>query len=435
MGSRLDAAHSIVHRTGIPSGWRESRVGELVSIIGGGTPKRQQGAYWRDGAIPWITPSDISANRSKYIGRGEENISELGLQDSNATLVPQNSTVLSTRGTVGNMVLTRNPLACNQSCEVLVPRSGKVDAQFLFYLLAFGRSALIRLSGGTTFGSITRRDIANVRFALPSQVEEQAIIARILDAVDTAIEHTGEAIGHARQLHRSILHDLLERGLGPYRSNDRHHPRHWHTVRVDEVATVSSGVTLGKDVSGRKSVELPYLRVANVQDGHLDLTVVKTVRIPKEQVQKYCLEAGDVLMTEGGDIDKLGRGTIWEGQIPVCLHQNHIFRIRPNRVLLEPSFYALVVESDIAKRYFSRVAKRTTNLASTNKTQVRAFQFFIPPTVTEQREIVDILASPKSMLAELLRKESTLRKLKSSLLHDLLTGTVRVGDKSEASAS
>ena len=128
--------------------------------------------------------------------------------------------------------------------------------------------------------------------------------------------------------------------------------------------------------SGFKSIELPYLRVANVQDGHLDLSTIKTVRVRVDEVDTYLLRVGDVLMTEGGDIDKLGRGTIWEGQIPACLHQNHIFRIRPNRNLLDPAFYALVVESDSAKRYFNRVAKRTTNLASTNKTQVRAFPFF-----------------------------------------------------------
>jgi type I restriction enzyme S subunit len=164
---------------------------------------------------------------------------------------------------------------------------------------------------------------------------------------------------------------------------------------VDEVADVGSGVTLGKDVSGFKSIELPYLRVANVQDGHLDLSTIKTVRVRVDEVENYRLEIGDVLMTEGGDIDKLGRGTIWEGQIPECLHQNHIFRIRANRKLLEPAFYALVVESDIAKRYFNRVAKRTTNLASTNKTQVRAFRFPVPRWTPENRPVVDT-AKPAS---------------------------------------
>ena len=320
---------------------------------------------------------------------------------------------------------------------VLSPRQG-TDPHFLYHLVCSdavrGRAAA-RMEGSTGRQRVPG-DVFVKRLVVPIPPQsDQVAIARILDAVDTAIEGTRAAVDRARQLDHCLLHNLLERGLETKRASIRHHPKHWRIVRVDEVATVGSGVTLGKDVSGHKSVELPYLRVANVQDGYLDLAIVKTVRVPAEEVEKFRLEAGDVLMTEGGDIDKLGRGTIWEGQIPDCLHQNHIFRIRPNRELLEPLFYALVVESDIAKRYFSRVAKRTTNLASTNKTQVRAFQFPIPPTVSEQRQIVEIMTSSKSILAELLRKETALRNLKKSLMHDLLTGRVRVHDVSQVPAS
>jgi type I restriction enzyme S subunit len=140
-------------------------------------------------------------------------------------------------------------------------------------------------------------------------------------------------------------------------------------------------------------------------------------------------------MTEGGDIDKLGRGTIWDGQIPECLHQNHIFRIRPNRKLLEPAFYSLVVESDIAKRYFNRVAKRTTNLASTNKTQVRAFRFPVPPTLGEQRQIATVMGASKATIAALVSKQAALNALKKSLMHDLLTGHVRIPNGIKVAAS
>jgi type I restriction enzyme S subunit len=244
-----------------------------------------------------------------------------------------------------------------------------------------------------------------------------------------------EAVERARELDHSLLHALLQKGLAPNGGSKRGHPRHWTIRRVDEVADVGSGVTLGKDVSGFKSVELPYLRVANVQDGHLDLSTIKTVRVRVDEVANYRLEAGDVLMTEGGDIDKLGRGTIWEGQIPECLHQNHIFRIRARRDLLEPAFYAFVVESDIAKRYFNRVAKRTTNLASTNKTQVRAFRFPVPPTLEEQRQIVAAMKASKATIAGLTNKQAALSELRKSLMHDLLTGRVRVTKTMEAAAS
>ncbi|NLF19691.1 MAG: restriction endonuclease subunit S [Lentisphaerae bacterium] len=400
-------------------------MGDLVRIVGGGTPDRNESTFWRDGTIPWITPTDLTANVSKCISAGAECITEVALRKSNATLVPKGSIVYSTRGTVGNMAIAARPLTSNQSCENLVPLDGEAGSDFLYYLLSFGISAFIRLSGGTTFGSITRRDIARVHFAVPDPAE-QAAIARILDAVDTAIERTRVAVERARVVHRSLLHDLLERGPWKGRTGKDKRPAHWLFRRVDEVAEVGSGVTLGKDVTGFKSVELPYLRVANVQDGHLDLSEVKTIRVRVDEVDQYRLEAGDVLMTEGGDIDKLGRGAIWEGQIPDCLHQNHVFRIRANRALLLPEFYSLVVESDIAKRYFMRVAKRTTNLASTNKTQVRAFRFPVPPDLGEQREIANAMQAVKAKLAGLTNRESALRDLKRALMDDLLSGRVRL---------
>jgi type I restriction enzyme, S subunit len=286
----------------------------------------------------------------------------------------------------------------------------------------------------TNYPAVNERDIRRLVLPVPPE-DEQTDIAQILDAIDIMLERTRTAMDRAKDLDHALLHELLKWGLSPRGLGKQKYPSHWSVKRVDDVAEVGSGVTLGKDVSGHKSIELPYLRVANVQDGHLDLSTIKTVRVRVDEVDSYRLETGDVLMTEGGDLDKLGRGTIWAGQIGNCLHQNHIFRIRASRGLLEPEFFSLVVESDIAKRYFNRVAKRTTNLASTNKTQVRAFQFPVPPTTEEQREVVTIMKASKQTLAGLSAKLIALRQLKISLMHDLLTGRVRVKGLAEAAAA
>jgi type I restriction enzyme S subunit len=275
---------------------------------------------------------------------------------------------------------------------------------------------------GTNYPAVNERDIRCLTVPAPPS-SEQAAIARILDAVDVAIERAREALRKAKDLDHSLLHELIEPRTGAHKSKTA--PQ-WPLKRLDEVAEVGSGLTLGKNVMGFKNVELPYLRVANVQDGHLDLSTIKTVRVRLDEVDQHRLEAGDVLMTEGGDLDKLGRGALWEGQIPDCLHQNHIFRVRANRALLDPRFFSYVVESDIAKRYFMRVAKRTTNLASTNKTQVRAFRFPVPP-LEEQQQIAAVITAAKAKIRALEQKTQALQQLKHSLLHDLLTGTVRVG--------
>jgi len=259
------------------------------------------------------------------------------------------------------------------------PNSGLSSEYFYRWLSSEQTQAYLSASseGTTGLNNLSNSFFRAMTIPVPPP-DEQALIGRILNAVDLTLERACAAGDRAKELDHALLHEFLEQGLNPSSGVRRKYPPHWTVKRVDQVAEVGTGVTLGKDVSGHKSVELPYLRVANVQDGHLALSTIKTVRVRVDEVESYSLISGDVLMTEGGDLDKLGRGTMWRGEIENCLHQNHIFRIRANRAMLEPEFFSLVVESDIAKRYFNRVAKRTTNLASTNKTQVRAFQFPVP---------------------------------------------------------
>jgi type I restriction enzyme S subunit len=236
---------------------------------------------------------------------------------------------------------------------------------------------------------------------------------------------------------RGLVHCLLAQGIGadgriraPEVAAFSHtrfgiFPASWEILALHQVAEVGSGVTLGRDLSGSRTVSLPYLRVANVQDGHIDTTEMKTVAVREEEVGQFLLHRGDVLMTEGGDIDKLGRGAIWDGSISPCLHQNHIFRVRADRSRLNPHYLAAVIAAEYGKRYFMRIAKRTTNLASINKTQLRAFPIPLPP-FDEQERIIEVVAAAERRIRLLEGRLSLLQQLKRGLQQELLTGRVRV---------
>lgn len=166
-------------------------------------------------------------------------------------------------------------------------------------------------------------------------------------------------------------------------------PEHsnWVWTRFDDVVAISSGITLGKKLDEKKTVSMPYLRVANVQRGYLILDEIKEIEIYPEHVDKYLLCANDLLLTEGGDWDKVGRTAIWRDEIPECLHQNHIFKARRLLPELDVSWAQLYLNSPIARSYFAGSAKQTTNLASINMTQLRNCPFPLPPP-TEQHRIV-----------------------------------------------
>jgi type I restriction enzyme, S subunit len=154
---------------------------------------------------------------------------------------------------------------------------------------------------------------------------------------------------------------------------------------LGQIADIRSGVMKGRKLGAKDTIEVPYLRVANVQDGFLDLSEIKTIEVVPEDVSKYHLEDGDILMTEGGDPDKLGRGAIWRGQVEGCIHQNHVFRVRTDREKLAPEYLAALMRTQYAKQYFLSCAKRSSNLASINSTQVKAFPVPLPPIQLQEK--------------------------------------------------
>ncbi|MCX5194221.1 restriction endonuclease subunit S [Streptomyces sp. NBC_00249] len=198
----------------------------------------------------------------------------------------------------------------------------------------------------------------------------------------------------------------------------------WLTRRLESVATVAAGVTLGSEPVGDGVVELPYLRVANVLDGRIDTTEVKTVRILSSQYERYALRAGDLLLTEGGDLDKLGRGAVWDGRLDPCLHQNHVFRVRCGDEL-SPDFLALYTSSSAGRAYFQSVGKQTTNLASINSTQVKAMSVPVPPRA-EQERLLGPVRAVRARNEALGRQIEKLRVVQLGLVEDLLSGRVRV---------
>jgi type I restriction enzyme S subunit len=162
----------------------------------------------------------------------------------------------------------------------------------------------------------------------------------------------------------------------------------WSRVALDSVAHVAGGIALG-GIGGGGGKNIPYLRVANVQDGHISTRDMKTVCVTPSDVDRFRLMSGDVLLTEGGDLDKLGRGGVWDGRIDPCLHQNHIFRVRCEESKMIPEFLHLYLSSRQGRADFMKMAKQTTNLASISSSQVKSM--LVPcPSLAEQRRVVDV---------------------------------------------
>jgi type I restriction enzyme S subunit len=211
----------------------------------------------------------------------------------------------------------------------------------------------------------------------------------------------------------------------------------WPRTTLGDIADVVGGVTKdSKRQDDPGNVEVPYLRVANVQRGYLDLREITTIRVPAEKASRLRLQRGDILFNEGGDRDKLGRGWVWEGQIDPCIHQNHVFRARLRTAEFEPKFVSMYGNDSSA--WFERMGKQTTNLASISMRTLKMLPIPAPP-VDEQRKIVADIELQRSLANAL---ESAIgqalargEQLRRAILERAFTGKLVAQDPNDVPAS
>lgn len=220
---------------------------------------------------------------------------------------------------------------------------------------------------------------SKIKVKIPPLPEQERIVARI-EELFSELDKAAETLNTTKQQLAVYRQAVISTSFPELTSSN--------SVRLDEIAEISGGITKGRDLSQQKTITLPYLRVANVQNGYLDLSQMKDIEVKLNEVDKYLLQEGDVLYTEGGDRDKLGRGTVWKNEIPRCVHQNHVFKARLNQERALPQYVAYWSMSVYARDYFFKKGKQSVNLASINKTVLSAL--ILPmPSLEEQASIIN----------------------------------------------
>jgi type I restriction enzyme S subunit len=320
----------------------------------------------------------------------------------------------------------------------------RLESRFLAYLLLC--PSVVALLNGSTHGAKMPRVgwefMGGLAFALPSR-DEQTAIATFLDRetgkIDALVEAQRRLIDLLKEKRQAVISHAVTNGLDPAVPMKNSGvewlgevPAHWSVRRLKAVAHIQTGVAKGKDNGSSETVQVPYLRVANVQAGWIDLSDVATIELPTADVGRYRLQAGDVLMNEGGDFDKLGRGGIWRGQIDPCVHQNHVFSVRPFSV--SPEWLNITTGSVGAQFFFKGRSKQSTNLASISSTNLMELPILVPPR-KEQQEIVDYLTGlidgSDNLIDEAGKGIALLQERRSALISAAVTGKIDVRQQAE----
>jgi len=356
-------------------------LGEAVAQMKtGSTPSTAHPEYF-GGDIPWFTPGDIGS--SKRLTASTRTITQDAVSFGKAKIFEKGMLLVTCIGDIGRVGILQQTSSSNQQITAL-KFNNEIDVDFAYYWFLCNKQKLVGLANQAVVPILNNERLSEVNFAYPPLTEQKRIASQVARA--DRLRHLRRT---AHELGESLLQSVFLEMFGEVRGKTKE-------AKLGEISDIASGVTKGQNYNGRKTVEVPYLRVANVQDGYLDLSEMKTIQALPSEVEELRLQVGDVVMTEGGDFDKLGRGAIWRGQIENRIHQNHIFRVRLERTKVLPEFFENYLLSPEAKNYFLGASKQTTNLASINMTQLKQLPVPLYP-LNLQEEFAGVVARVESL--------------------------------------
>lgn len=419
--------------------WCMKPLHSLAQVLSGGTPSRYVAEFWEEGTIPWVTPTDLTGTAGRFLSDTRECITARGLNSCSATLLPVGTILMTSRATLGEIRIATNQVCTNQGFKNLVPLPG-THGPFLYYQLSHNKERYRALGIGSTFLEVNKRDTVRFEVLVPPTLDQQYQIAEILSTVDEAIEQTETLIAKMQQIKAGLMHDLFTRGVtkdgqlrppreeAPYLYKESPLgwiPKEWEHGILNDIISPARPIVYGILMPGQGVPGgVPVIKVKDIIDGIVnDDDLLLTSQDIDEEYQRSKLKKGDILLTIRGTVGRLAL-------VPPHLDQANITQdtARIGVVLGYPEFYRFYLETDQPRQYFAvntlGVAVQGINLRDVRMTPVPI------PQIIEQFSIAQRL---KNAIETIRANEKSLGKLlntKKGLMHDLLTGRVRVKTKS-----
>ena len=382
-----------------------AKLGEVCTIVSGSTPKTSVTSYW-DGNIKWITPAELNED-TFYIMDSVRHITEEGKEKTGLSYLPAGTVILSSRAPIGKTAIAGCEMCCNQGFKNLIC-SDAIYNEYLYFFLKSKTDYLNSLGRGATFKEISKSIVESIEIPLP-EVNQQKEIAEKFKKLEQLISLRKQQLAKLDELVKARFVEMF----GDVLLNSMQ----WPEKTLENMADIVSGITKGRKTAEADLQEVPYMAVSNVKDGYIDWTTVKTILATRQEIEQYRLMPDDILMTEGGDPDKVGRGAIIKVPLKNSIHQNHIFRVRLDEQEILPSFFAEYLRHQKAKRYFLGCAKQTTGIASINMRQLRALPTLVPPLSLQKQfaAFVERVDQQKQIVQQSLEK---LELMKNALMQE-----------------
>lgn len=417
----------------IPSNWCWGILGEITSVIGGGTPSSKINEYYDNGDIAWITPSDLSNYNNMYISKGKKMITKLGLMKSSAKLLPKGTVCLSSRAPIGYVVIAKNELSTNQGFKSFLP-SKVFKSEYLYWYLKSIKHILEAKASGTTFLELSAKKAGEVEIPLPPINEQQRIVERIeslfvkLDRAKELIENT---LAQFEQNKMAILHKAFIGELtAKWRKENNIDLSSWQEKTIDELCT---SLKYGTSKKSKPEGSVVVLRMGNLQNGEIDWSNLMYTD-DKDDIEKYLLKKGDVLFNRTNSPELVGKTSIYRGEYP-AIYAGYLIKLDYGKDIIG-EYLNYMMNSTKAKHYCYTVKTDGVSQSNINAKKIGAFEIPVP-TIEEQQEIVNILDNLLAKYNKIKNLEQQLEKielLKKAILAKAFRGELDTNNPDEESA-
>lgn len=399
-----------------PQDWTSAEITEYVDIYQGGTPKTSVAQYW-GGSIIWVTPSEITQNGSMYIHNSVRKITEQGLHNSSACLLPIGTILLCTRATIGELSIAESAMTTNQGFKNLVCKSN-ADNVFFAYLLKTKKDEMIARAIGSTFLELSKKELSKFRVTVPD-VTEQKLIAETLSYIDTHIANLTELIEKKKGIRDGALEDLVSgrtrlKGFSGKRENVTFNsvitPKArigWQGLKKHEYLISGYSYLIGGTDFYHGTVSLSNISYVSKERYDMDTNIQ--------------VAANDVLVTKDGTIGKVV--IVPPLSKPATLNSG-VFVFRTTNRLTPPFLYR-VLSSSVFRKFIDALSAGST-IKHLYQKDLKKFEFNIPKDVDEQKAIVEVLSSLDAEIASLEEEKDKMLQIKAGAMDDLLTGRVRL---------
>ena len=406
----------------IPKEWKVKKLGDVVEVISGATPKTNINEYWDNGDIYWATPTDITSN-GKYIYKTEKSITESGLKNCSAKLLPIGSILMSSRATIGERCINNVPMATNQGFKSLVCKS-EVNNEFIYYYVDILKERLIGLASGSTFLEVSKKVVEDIKIAIPN-LKEQEKIALILSTVDEQIDNVDALIEKNKELKKGLMQTLLTKGIGHTKFKKTEIgeiPEEWEVRRLEDIC---DDITIGMVKTMTKFYVdngVPLIRNSDIKENTIKTDSM--VYLDKEfsrANQSKCLNIGQIVTVHTGDI---GTSAVIEENMQGA-QGFATLNTTVNKSIINEYYLCWYLNSDICKNqaYSFSTGDGRNNLNLKDFVNILAI---VPSSIEEQKKIVFILNSISRKIQEYENKKQKLEELKKGLMQQLLSGRIRV---------